>query len=168
MNQVLAELNSRRIVSGLNAVVGDEGSGKTCFLRQLCEAYPEAMCLDTRLPEYDQVTPEAFWAECKSSWPLWSDGLCNDLCAALGLKDHLGKKLFMLSTGSRRKVALIALLSSGAKFVCLDQPFAALDQASIVVLIDFLNDMAENPIRAWLVADYEADARLNWSTTIHL
>lgn len=74
----------------------------------------------------------------------------------------------MLSTGSRRKVSLIALLSSGAKFVCLDQPFAALDQASIDVLVDFLNDMAENPTRAWLVADYEADHRLLWGSKIKL
>lgn len=168
MNQVLAELKSHRIVSGLNAVIGDEGSGKTTFLRQLCDVCPEAIWFDTRLLEHDQITPEAFWAGCKSIRPLWSDELCNDLCAALGLKDHLGKKLFMLSTGSRRKVALIALLSSGAKFVCLDQPFAALDQASIDVLIDFLNDMAENPRRAWLVADYEADARLLWGSKINL
>jgi ATPase subunit of ABC transporter with duplicated ATPase domains len=168
LNQVLAELKGHPVVSGLNAVVGDESSGKTRFLRQLCEAYPEAMWLDMRLPAYDQITPEEFWAECKSSWPLWSDDWCNDLCAALGLKDHLGKKLFMLSTGSRRKVALIALLSSGAKFVCLDQPFAALDQASIDVLIDFLNDMTENPTRAWLVADYEADHRLLWGSKIKL
>ena len=72
----------------------------------------------------------------------------------------------MLSTGSRRKVALVALLSSGAQFICLDQPFAALDQASVAVLCDFLNDMTENPSRAWLVVDYEADSKINWANVI--
>ena len=166
MNQVLTELNGHPIVSGLNAVIGDEGSGKTRFLRQLCDSQPNAVWLDTRLPDLDQLSPEEFWAQRKIVQPQWSDSLCNELCKALDLNAHLGKKLFMLSTGSRRKVALVALLSSGAQFICLDQPFAALDQASVAVLCVFLNDMAENPSRAWLVADYEADLKINWANVI--
>ncbi len=168
MNQVLAELNSQKIVSGLNAVIGDEGSGKTRFLRQLCEERSDALWLDTRLPEHDQTTPEEFWTLLKSEHTQWNDGLCKQLSLALDLHDHLGKQLYMLSTGSRRKVALIALLSSGSQFICLDQPFVALDQASITVLCDFLNDMADDPSRAWLVADYEANLRLDWGSVINL
>jgi len=74
----------------------------------------------------------------------------------------------MLSTGSRRKVGLVALLARGAKFVCLDQPFSALDQASISVLVDFLNDMNQDKSRAWLVSDYVADLRLDWVSLIEL
>jgi ABC-type multidrug transport system ATPase subunit len=74
----------------------------------------------------------------------------------------------MLSTGSRRKVGLVALLVSGAKFVCLDQPFSALDQASIGVLVDFLNDMNQDNSRAWVVADYVADPRLDWVSLVEL
>jgi ABC-type multidrug transport system ATPase subunit len=157
-----------QIVSGLIAVVGDEGSGKTRFLRQLAETRPDALWLDTRLPGHDQTTPEAFWAQIKSTQPYWSDDLCQELCKSLDLHDHLGKQLYMLSTGSRRKVALIALLASGAKFICLDQPFVALDQTSITVLCDFLNDMADEPSRSWLIADYEADPRIFWQKVISL
>ena len=168
MNQVIAEFQSQRIVSGLNAVTGDEGSGKTRFLRQLCEHHSDAFWLDLKLPELDQSKPEEVWALSQSQFPQWSSGLCTELCQALGLHDHLDKKLFMLSTGSRRKVGLIALLCSGAKFVCLDQPFVALDQVSIAVLCDFLNDMTGDQSRAWLVADYEADPRIKWSAVIKL
>ena len=160
--------DGQQIVAGLNAIVGDEGSGKTRFLRQLCDLNPDAFWLDTRLPEHDQTTPEEFWAQIQMKHPCWSESLCNELCTALDLQDHLGKQLYMLSNGSRRKVALIALLASGAQFICLDQPFVALDQASIKVLFDFLNDMADDPSRTWLVADYEADPRLDWSAVINL
>jgi ATPase subunit of ABC transporter with duplicated ATPase domains len=153
---------------GLNAVVGDEGSGKTHFLRQLCAARSDALWLDTRLPDHDQTTPEVFWKQIQSTHPLWSESLCKALCAALDLEDHLGKQLYMLSNGSRRKVALIALLASGAQLICLDQPFVALDQASIEVLCDFLNDRADDPSRVCLVADYEADPRLHWRAVINL
>jgi ABC-type lipoprotein export system ATPase subunit len=160
--------DGQKIVAGLNAIVGDEGSGKSRFLRQLCDSNPDAFWLDTRLPEHDQTTPEEFWAQIQMKHPCWSESLCNELCTALDLQDHLGKQLYMLSNGSRRKVALIALLASGAQFICLDQPFVALDQASIKVLCDFLNDMADDPSRTWLVADYEADPRLDWSAVINL
>jgi ABC-type lipoprotein export system ATPase subunit len=160
--------DGQKIVAGLNAIVGDEGSGKTRFLRQLCDSNPDAFWLDTRLPEHDQTTLEEFWAQIQMKRPRWSETLCKELCTALDLEDHLGKQLYMLSNGSRRKVALIALLASGAQFICLDQPFVALDQASIEVLCDFLNDMAHDPSRTWLVADYEADPRLDWSAVINL
>jgi energy-coupling factor transporter ATP-binding protein EcfA2 len=94
--------------------------------------------------------------------------LHQDLTDALGLLPHQGKKLFMLSTGSRRKVALAGLLACGAAVTCLDQPFAALDSASIKVISEFLHDMAQHPTRSWVVADYEADARLPWQRVISL
>ena len=87
---------------------------------------------------------------------------------ALGLQEHLGKQMFMLSTGSRRKVALTGLLASGATITCLDQPYASLDMASIAVLREFLGDMGEHPTRAWLVADYEADPALPWRSILTL
>jgi ABC-type lipoprotein export system ATPase subunit len=160
--------DGQKIVAGLNAIVGDEGSGKTRFLRQLCDSNSDAFWLDTRLPELDQTTAEEFWAQIQIKHPRWSETLCKELCTVLNLQDHLGKQLFMLSNGTRRKVALIALLASGAQLICLDQPFVALDQASIEVLCDFLNDMADDPSRTWLVADYEADPRLDWRSVINL
>ena len=92
----------------------------------------------------------------------------QELIEALGLLPHLDKKLFMLSAGSRRKVALAGLLACGATVTCLDQPFAALDSPSIKAIRAFLNDMAEHPTRSWVVADYEADAQLPWQRVISL
>jgi energy-coupling factor transporter ATP-binding protein EcfA2 len=74
----------------------------------------------------------------------------------------------MLSTGSRRKVALVGLLACGAKVTCLDQPYAALDRASIRVISAFLHDMADHATRTWVVADYEADSQLSWQRVISL
>jgi ABC-type multidrug transport system ATPase subunit len=157
-----------QVLVGLNAVTGDEGSGKTRTLRYLCENESDAIWLDLRLPEHDQLTPEEFWALQQNQSPHWNQYECAQLCKALNLTDHLGKRLFMLSAGSRRKVGLIALLSSGARMTCLDQPFAALDQASIAALCDFLNRMANDPVRSWVVADYEADPRIHWAQVMSL
>ena len=157
-----------RILPGLNAVTGDEGSGKTRLLRTLAEQHADALWLDLALPAHDQDTPEQVWQAVQARCPRWRPELCAELAEALDLQAHLGKRLFMLSTGSRRKVALVALLASGATLTCLDQPYAALDLASVRVLCEFLSDMADHASRAWVVADYEADAELPWRSVLAL
>lgn len=166
--------------TGLIAVTGGEGSGKTSLLRRLGGDLPggpdvplqaphlDALWLDLRLPTQNDETPQQVWAALRASHPQWNAELHEELTEALGLLPHRDKKLFMLSTGSRRKVALAGLLACGATVTCLDQPFAALDSASIQVIIGFLQDMAQHPTRSWVVADYEADARLPWQLVISL
>ena len=157
-----------RLLPGLNAVVGDEGSGKTQLLQALAREQPDALWLDLRLPDHDRHTPRQFWAELQARQPHWQADWQADLTEALQLGEHLDKALFMLSTGSRRKVALVGLLASGAALTCLDQPFAALDLASVRELQGFLQDMAEHTTRAWGVAYYEADAALPWRSVVQL
>ena len=164
----LLEWQGLRILPGLNAVTGDEGAGKTRLLRELSESTADALWLDLRLPEQDEHTPEAVWAQLQSRCPRWNAELQADLSDALGVSDHLGKRLFMLSTGSRRKVALVGLLASGASITCIDQPYAALDIPSARLIREFLEEAAEHPSRAWLVADYEADESLGWRSVVKL
>ena len=162
---------------GLIAVTGGERSGKTSFLRRLSGdltalpgevPHPDALWLDLRLPTQDDETPQQVWDTLRARSPKWNAALHQELIEALGLLPHLDKKLFMLSTGSRRKVALSGLLACGATVTCLDQPFAALDSASIKVIRAFLSDMAQHPTRSWVVADYEADPQLPWQRVISL
>ncbi len=166
--QPLFEWQGLRILPGLNAVTGEEGSGKTRLLRELGDALPDALWLDLRLPDHDQETPEDVWATLQARCPRWNAELQADLTQALQLQDHLGKRLFMLSTGSRRKVALTGLLASGVAVTCIDQPYSALDLPSVRVVREFLQDAAEHPSRAWVVADYEADPQLDWNSQVQL
>ena len=156
---------------GLVAVTGDEGTGKTRLLRSLSGDLPvpggqalerDALWLDLALPKRDDETPLQVWASLRPRCPNWNPELQQELIEALDLQEHQGKKLFMLSTGSRRKVALVGLLAAGATVTCLDQPFDALDAPSARVLREFLAEMADHPTRTWVVADYEADERLPW------
>ena len=164
----LLQWQGLQILPGLNAVTGDEGSGKTRLLRELSASNADAVWLDLRLPEHDEHTPEEVWSALRAQHRGWNNDLQHDLADALRLSEHVGKRLFMLSAGSRRKVALVGLLASGATITCLDQPYAALDLASVTVLREFLSDMADHPTRAWIVADYEADSELCWRTNITL
>jgi ABC-type multidrug transport system ATPase subunit len=115
---------------------------------------------DLRLPLHDNETPAQCWAHFRLSLPAWSDATQNELVETLQLAPHLDKRLNMLSTGSRRKVGLVAALSSGATVTLLDQPFVSLDQASIRSLQAYLAQVGQSTDRAWLIADYEIPAHL--------
>jgi ABC-type multidrug transport system ATPase subunit len=175
------------ISPGLTAITGDEGVGKSLLLRLLCGlAQPHAgqvtpmdtrgsgaptldtCCLDLRLPDDDAHTPREVWQRLQGTFAQWDEPLLQALAEALQLTPHLNKPLFQLSTGSRRKVGIAASLASGATVVALDQPYVALDMASIHVLRDVLREAAAHPSRAWLVADYEADPTLPWRQVIAL
>ncbi len=168
--------------TGLVAVTGDEGSGKTSWLHRLSgettakpysvsplpSAHPDALWLDLTLPGQDEARPDQVWEALRARCPRWDPALHAELVEALGLAPHQAKQLFMLSTGSRRKVAIAGLLAAGATVTCLDQPFAALDAGSRRVLREFLEDVADHPSRTWVVADYEADPALPWRQVIRL
>jgi ABC-type multidrug transport system ATPase subunit len=154
---------------GLSGVSGGEGRGKTLLLRLLAgEAAPARGTIErhhgpvwwapTDDPADDPVVA-ADWLAARRT-PGWNNALAGDLAAALGLAEHLPKPLYMLSRGSRRKLALLGAAASGASLVLLDQPWAALDARSGRLVDELLAEAADSPDTAWVVADHALPAGL--------
>ncbi len=158
---------------GLHWLQGDAGSGKTTLLRLLAgdlpgidqadlagvptatdtPAWRQAACLlDARDAAFDDLTPAALRDHLRQRHPALDDGLWQHHIDGFGLAPHLAKRLFMLSTGMRRKAALAAVLASGAALVLLDEPTAGLDAPSTAWLQHALCDLAGRPGRAALIA----------------
>ena len=165
--------------AGLHWVCGDEGCGKTSLLRLLAgDLQPLSGTVQTppggvfwanlKGAEHDQTTVQTCWNQLQTRYPQWNNELLQDLSEAMDMERHRHKPLYMLSTGSRRKVMLIAAMASGATIILLDQPFVSLDQASVRVIKDFLHETAECPDRAWIVADYEAPDDLPLTSVLNL
>ena len=164
---------------GLHWVCGDEGSGKTSLLRLLAGDLPAirgsvdrppggVFWADLKGSEHDQTTVQACWDQLQALHPNWQKSLEQDLIEALDMERHRHKPLFMLSTGSRRKVMLVAALASGASVTLLDQPFVSLDHVSVRVIKDFLSEAAAHTSRAWIVADYEVPEDLTPASVLDL
>jgi len=164
------------VLPGVTLVCGGDGRGKTTLMRLLAgEVPPDAgevqirgislqrqrdayarqlFWTDPRTDAWDDLTPQAYLQAQRLRYPNFDDALLGRLLDGLALDAQMHKQLFMLSTGSKRKVFLAAALTCGAALTLLDMPFAALDKASIGCVLEVLQDASGHPDRAWLVADY--------------
>jgi ABC-type multidrug transport system ATPase subunit len=169
---------SASVPPGVTWLSGGEGAGKTTLLRLMAgamaadagrlqlqgvslsdqaEAYRgRVFWADPRSDALDAITPLAYWSAMPKRYPAFNPELLADLIDGFDLAQHQEKALYMLSTGSRRKVWLAAAFASGAALTLLDEPFAALDRASIRLVLELLQEAASHAARAWLVAGYEA------------
>lgn len=167
-----------RIAAGVTLIQGGDGCGKTTLLRLLAGALAaeagtfhiyqtnlkeqpavyrqQLFWTEARSEAFDQLTPPEYFEMQSKSWPGFDKQRLTELIKGLAVEAHLHKKLFMLSTGSKRKVWLAAAFASGAAVTLLDEPFAALDTPSIRFVVQLLKDAAARQDRAYVIADYEA------------
>ena len=156
---------------GLNLLQGGEGSGKTTLLRVLAGELPASrgQVLRQSSTLWYEVAADALhdpviaqdWLEQRSRrYSHWQPQVAQALVEAFGLQEHLGKPMFMLSAGSRRKVGLVGAAASGADLTLLDTPWAALDGRSGRILNELLEEAAQQAVRCWVIADYACPAGL--------
>ncbi|WP_284079235.1 ABC transporter ATP-binding protein [Herbaspirillum aquaticum] len=181
---------SARIDAGVTLVRGGDGRGKTTLLNLLAGLMPardgvlelnglrldsepenyrrQVFFIDPRSEAYDQMTPPEVFAALAERYPQFDHALLPALTEGLSLTPHLEKKLFMLSTGSKRKVYLAAAFAARATLTLLDDPYASLDRASINFVAAMLNEHAGDADRAWVVAMYETPEAVRLAGTIDL
>ena len=182
MGQRLFDGLNLDIGAGLTFVRGGEQRGKSVLLRLLAGAIrPDAGALnwspagpaqagaasvflfdgDGDGAEADPVAVSTWLQQQSQRHSGWNWPLLQELLQDFALGEHLDKGLHMLSTGSRRKVALAAAFASGASLTLLEKPFAALDARSRGLLGELLQEAAAHPARAWVLADYQLPAMLS-------
>ncbi len=181
---------SAQLAPGLALVLGGDGRGKTTVLELLAgvlapdagglqlggvfiEEQPEAyrrqvFWKDPRSAAHEDLTVTDYLQSVKRAYPSFDEAVLADAVDGLSLGPHLHKNLFMLSTGSKRKVWIAAALASGAQLTLLDGPFASLDQASINFVLQLLTEAARQSTRILVVADYVAPSDVAATTLIDL
>lgn len=168
---------SARTAPGLVLVRGGDGRGKTTLARLLAgELAPDAGHLqlggvwlheqptayrqqvfwaDPRSAAHDALTARDYLRQVTRNYPAFDETRLDHAIAGLSLAPHLEKNIFMLSTGSKRKLWLAAAAASGAALTLIDTPFAALDQVSVQFALELLADAAQDTTRLWVLTDYE-------------
>ena len=161
------------IGAGVTLLYGDTGSGKSTLLRLMAGRLPAAgrltlagARLDGELEAYqrnlffcdpatdafDELTVVECTASLNAGDARFSEAGWRSFVEGFSLTPHLDKPMYMLSTGSKRKVLLAAALASGRALTLLDEPTGGLDAASIRFLWRALTCLAEERDRAIVVA----------------
>jgi ABC-type multidrug transport system ATPase subunit len=181
---------SASLAAGITYVIGGESTGKSTLLRlfagdltaqagqitinsiqqtnDLEDFRKNVFWTDPRTTAHDQLSPNTYFDLQRNFYPSFDDTLLVESIQGLSLTEHVSKAIYMLSAGSKRKVWLAAAFASGALVTLLDEPFAALDKASIGFLLNQLEKSAQNSQRAWVIADYQVPENLSISQTIDL
>jgi ABC-type multidrug transport system ATPase subunit len=188
--RALFSLWSADISPGVTLVRGGDGCGKSSLLRLLSGQLPpdagelqihgvslreapdayraQVFFTEPRTEAFEALTPVQYFEAQRLHYPAFDEQLLGRLVDGLALDDQMGKQLYMLSTGSKRKVFLAAAFASGAALTLLDMPFAALDKASIGFVTGLLEEASVHNTRAWVIADYTAPAGVRLTGVIDL
>ena len=105
---------------------------------------------------YDHLSPLDFWSFLHGLYPDWQPLAVVRHAEAFGLGPHLDRPLARLSTGTQRKVWLVAALAAGTPVRLLDEPLNALDDEATAYLQDQLAQAQEERSALWLVASHDA------------
>jgi ABC-type multidrug transport system ATPase subunit len=181
---------SASIGAGTTLLHGDTGSGKSTLLRVLAGSVaadegrltlygvdlqddPAAYRRNVFFCEpstdaFDQVDAHACTAQLRGDDAHFDEALWQSLVEGFGLVPHLHKPMYMLSTGSKRKVWLAAALALQRPLTLLDEPAGALDGGSVRCLWQTLASLASRHDRAIVVASSDAALRVPLVATISL
>jgi ABC-type multidrug transport system ATPase subunit len=156
---------SFEITAGVTLVQGGEGTGKTSLLRTLAgEMSPSRGAMDRyqsslfwadpKSAAFDDLTPRQYFEQLVQHHRAFDIAYALELASTLSIDAHLDKPMYMLSTGSKRKVWLIAGFAAHATIALFDMPFAALDARSANQVCQLLKEGSKLTNRAWVLADY--------------
>jgi len=169
---------STTIRAGVTLMHGDTGCGKSTLLRLLAgtERIAGRLTLAGVRLDVDAVAYRRSVFFVDPSDAAQDALIARDVISPAGehhaegfaLGPHLHKPMFMLSTGTRRKVWLAAALTSTCPLTLLDEPAGALDAASRDYLAHALGALAHQRERAIVVASSQTLGAVPLAGTITL
>ena len=180
---------SVKIGPGVTLLHGDTGSGKSTLLRVMAGVLPASGRLtlagvdlrsdaatykrhlffcEPATEAFDQVTARQCTASLSEGDAGFDESTWQQLAEGFALVPHLDKPLYMLSTGSKRKVWLAAALASGRSLILLDEPTGALDAGSVRCLWSALGRAAAQGDQAIVIASSERITQVPLADTIEL
>ncbi len=162
---------------GLTWLKGGNGCGKSTLLKLLAGALPPSQGrivaagvdqhrapLDYRRQvfwcgpgpvAFEHLTPLEYWGFLLGLYPQLDQAALRRHAEAFGLTPHLASPMKALSSGTQRKVWVAATLAAGTPVRLVDEPFNALDAASLAHLRRVLADHAQAAEACWVVTSHE-------------
>lgn len=188
--QVVFKNLNASLAPGVALVRCDESRGKTTLLKLLAglllpeqgeiTAYGfnsatdsasyrnEVFFTASNAEDFDQISAHQYFQRMQTQYPGFDMAVIPQLIEGLGLTSHQDKPLYMLSTGSKRKVWIAAAIACNAKITLIDDLTAALDRGSIDFIIEQLACLAKQAQRHVIISHYDTLERVPFTAIIDI
>ena len=104
---------------------------------------------------FDHLKPLEFFGFIAGLYPRFDPDVAATWVSTFGLEPFLPRRIRELSTGTRRKVAVIAAMAADTSVIVLDEPLAGLDQSSLTMMRKRFAVASAERERVWIVASHE-------------
>ena len=149
-------------------IKGENGSGKTTFLRALKGLFHFKGRLDMAgTVVYQPQHFHLFQKRAKDNF-FSNFEKAKDLIAYFGIEDLLDKAVTVLSGGERQKIALIRSLIQSYDILLLDEPCSQMDKKSLEMSHALLFAIAHQEHKCILLVSHQIDASLNQAIVLEI
>jgi ABC-type multidrug transport system ATPase subunit len=177
-NRLIFDGWSHEFSSGLTWVRGHNGCGKSTLLQILGGALKPIAgqlkigdidesidALEYRKNIYwcspnniafDHLKPLEYFGFLLGLYPNFNKSVISEFINTFNVHSFLNQRISKLSSGTQKKIAVMAALAVGTQVVLLDEPLATLDQTALQVLRDFLAEVAVKKNQTWIMTSHES------------
>lgn len=167
-------------------IVGANGSGKTTFMNvinNLLEAdngkilldqysgnskkYKESVFYlpsDFYLPEY--LTGQEYLGFVLERYPKANKKIANELIDILSMKNSQKNTIESYSFGMKKKIQLIAAISSGTDYIFADEAFSGLDFETVILIQDIFEIISKN--KGIILVSHDLNTLMKFNKNIYI
>ncbi|USS88204.1 energy-coupling factor ABC transporter ATP-binding protein [Fructilactobacillus hinvesii] len=176
----LLSVPSLRIPAGCTLLTGPSGSGKSTLLKSLSKLQKYAGTIDLNHHNIQKIKNKRYYDQLglvfqsapdqllrvtvaeelelslqTSQCSTWNKESIQHALAQLQLTGHEQQSVYTLSGGQQKKLQILVMLIRNPKILLLDEPFAGLDQDSVVTVQKLLKQQYQGPDHLLLVISHQ-------------
>jgi ABC-2 type transport system ATP-binding protein len=105
---------------------------------------------------FDHLKPLEYFGFLLGLYEAFDKSVISEFVNAFNLSSFLNQRISKLSSGTQKKIAVMAALAVNTQVVLLDEPLATLDQAALQVVRDFLVKAAIEKNQTGILTSHES------------
>jgi ABC-2 type transport system ATP-binding protein len=183
-NNIVLQIPTLSLPNGIYYLKGTNGSGKSTFLKCITGQIPfiGSICINNiaLAQQKQQYLHHISYHEAEAALPPFFTGnqvidyylhvkkgnrnAVNNILEAFQMQAYLPNTIGTYSSGMLKKLTLTLSFIGDNKWICLDEPFTTIDNASATILIDIIKQYHQNQTSFIITSHHEIEVDEHYFT----